>query len=164
MAQPAWLLLCTSPSSLSKLSSYSLVHRTLHNAVRPSARPTPRSPQQPPPPARVILRCSLLAPTRRVPHPCALAPCFSISHPRCRARCPPLLVLVVPSRASGRSPSSQGHPRARPVLVVLACCRSESSPTLKPESSSPGLFLPVCCKCMFQPLPPLMLQMYVSSV
>jgi hypothetical protein len=42
----------------------------------------------------------------------------------------PLLVLVVPSRASGRPRPSQGHPRARPVLVVLVRRRLPPAPTL----------------------------------
>jgi hypothetical protein len=90
------------------------------------------------PPHALILRRSLLTPTRRMPH---------LRH---RARCPPMLVLVVLSRASGQSPPSQGHPRARPVLVVLARCRSASTATPRLESIGLGLSLPLCSKCMFE--------------
>jgi hypothetical protein len=134
------LLLCTSPPSLSKLSSYSLAHCTRHSVVRPSVRSTPHSPQRPSPPARphpTLL--TLLAPARRAPHLCH------------RARRPPLMVLVVPSRVSSWSPPSQGHPRAQPVLVVLVRCRSASAPTPRLKST-----------VLVSPSP--MLQIYVSSV
>ena len=123
--------------------------------VQLSARPTPLSLQRPSSPARPHL--ALFAP-RSCPScapPTPLAPCSAVppaacAHPRCRARRPPLLMLVVPSRASGRSPPSQGHLRARPMLVVLARRRSAPAPTRRLESTGSGLFLPLCCKCMLK--------------
>jgi hypothetical protein len=82
---------------------------------------------------------ALLALARRAPHLCR------------QARRPPLMVLVVPSRVSSRSPPSQGHPRAQPVLVVLVRCCSASTPTLRPESTalvSPSHYVAnICFKC-----------------
>jgi hypothetical protein len=75
------------------------------------------------------------------------------SHPPCnhprrsllrrRVRCPPLLMLVVPSRALGRSPP---EPRAS-----MSAPHAGGARTPRPESTGPNL-------------PFRMLQMYVSSV
>jgi hypothetical protein len=98
-------------------------------------------------PSSCVARSSLLPVTRLTRASRSLLP---QSYPHHRARRPPLLVLVVPSRAPSQSPLSQGHPRARPVLVVLARCRSASAPTPRSESTDPGHSLPLCYKCMFQ--------------
>jgi hypothetical protein len=78
---------------------------------------------------------------------------LSQSHPSCahprrsllhhRAHCPPLLMLVVTSRASGQSPAK---PRA-----LMSMARAGGARTPRPKSTSPDL-------------PSHMLQVYVSSV
>jgi hypothetical protein len=78
-------------------------------------------------------------------------------------RRPPLLALVVPSRALGWFPRAKGTHEARPVLVVLAHYRSVPAPTPRPESTGPGLSLPlyvpnICFKCFRR------YQRYVASV
>jgi hypothetical protein len=94
-------------------------------------------------PSTCTARSSLL-PVARLTH--ASRSLLPQSHPRRRARRPPLLVRVVLSRAPSQSPPSQGHPRARPVLVVLARCRSALAPTPRSESTGPSHSLPLCCK------------------
>ena len=105
---------------------------------------------------RVPSSCTARSSLLPVVHPrCASRSLLLQSHPpraypRRRAGCPPLLVRVVPLRASSQSPLIQGHPQAQPMLMVLARCRSASPSTLRPESTGPGLSLPLCCKCIFQ--------------
>jgi hypothetical protein len=100
------------------------------------------------------------------PHPALLAPTHRALQPRLSLLAPAVPPAARPPTPSGvpptsigaggavarlRSvPTSQGHPRARPVLVVPVRCRSASAPTPRPESTGPGLSLPLCYKYMFQ--------------
>jgi hypothetical protein len=108
-------------SPISKASSYLLVYRTLNSATAMS----PRTPSSCTASSSFLSICapylhiSLLPIVRLtcVSRSLLLQSYLLCAHLRCRARCSSLLVLVVPLRASGRSPPSQGHPRARLVLV-----------------------------------------------
>lgn len=106
---PPLYVLFISLKNISPLTSrrYAAV-RTSHSACRLGHLPV----------CGPILRCSLLAPARRAPH-CAL----SQSHPPLApvsSGAPPVSTSASGAfYASGRSHPSLGHPRARPMPVVL---------------------------------------------
>lgn len=99
----------SSPTSLSKISPYLLVYRTLHDALLLFVYITPCSPPQPSPHTRPIMRCSLLAPVHRAPHPCLSLLAPAVPHVAC---------LLAPL-----APASLGVPPASTGVGVIAHLR-----------------------------------------
>jgi hypothetical protein len=148
-------------SFVSLKNIFLLGHRTLYSIVWPPALLRNHHSGLVLPPRALVLRCSVLAPARRAPHPrvSLLAPTVPpAARPPTPSGVPPASASVGGAVACLRSVPTE--PRATTsvaVLVVLARYCSVPAPAPRPESTGPSLFLPLCCKCRCY-------QRYIASV